>query len=105
MGGRHLAAALGLVAGLVLPAAPLNGVAASPGVQQADPVVGPTARDEARHAHDQLHLTPATSSPHPALPQRGRVFGPALPQGGRGYGPAPTLPQWGMVNAANGATI
>src|SRR5207248_257804 len=73
MGGRHLAAALGLVAGLLLPAAPLNGVAASPGVQQADPVVGPNARDEARHSHDQLHLTPATSSPHPALPQRGRV--------------------------------
>src|SRR5207248_3931691 len=92
MGGRHLAAALGLVAGLLLPAAPLNGVAASPGVQQADPVVGPNARDEAQHSHDQLHLTPATGSPHPALPQRGRVFGPALPQGGMVYGPAAPAP-------------
>src|SRR5438132_11611741 len=90
MGGRHLAAALVLAAGLLLPAAPLYGVAASPGVQKAHPVVGPNARDEARHSHDQLHLTPATSSPHPALPQRGRVYGPAAPA------PANTNPAGGV---------
>src|SRR5437868_12664917 len=84
MGGRHLARALVLAAGLFLPAVPLTAFAASPGVQQADPVVGPNARDEARHAHDKLQLTPATTSPHPALPQRGSVYGPALPAGGRG---------------------
>src|SRR5437868_15549578 len=88
MGGRHLARALVLAAGLFLPAVPLTAFAASPGVQQADPVVGPNARDEARHAHDKLQLTPATTSPHPALPQRGRVFGPVAPRAGSVNGSA-----------------
>src|ERR1700737_4079883 len=87
---RRLIAALGLVAGLLIPP-PLSAVAASPAVTHSDPVVGPNARDEARHAHDTLQLSPATTSPHPALPRkRGRVNnqggGGRLSSGGRAFG-------------------
>ncbi|HVS05286.1 MAG TPA: glycosyl hydrolase family 18 protein [Candidatus Dormibacteraeota bacterium] len=74
---RRLIASLGLVAGLLIPP-PLSAIAAPPAVTHADPMVGPNARDEARHAHDRLQLSPATTSPHPALPRlRGRVYGQA----------------------------
>src|SRR6202171_4576298 len=79
--GMNLLAPLGPLAALS-PPPPLVAAAAPPGVTHADPVMGPNARDEARHAHDTLQLSPATSSPHPALPRlRGRVYGVNAAQG------------------------
>src|SRR6202171_531734 len=79
--GMNLIAVVGLVAGFLFPPPP-SAVAAPPAVTHADPVMGPNARDEARHAHDTLQLSPATSSPHPALPRlRGRVYGVNAAQG------------------------
>src|SRR3989442_12307098 len=66
---RRLIVSLALAAGMVLPPS-LSGVAASPSVAQADPSVGPNARDEARHARDPLQLQPATSTVQPRQPRR-----------------------------------
>jgi spore germination protein YaaH len=78
---RRLIASLALVAGLVLPAS-LSAVAASPSVVQADPSVGPNARDEARHARDPLQLQPATSTVQPRQPRRaGKAVQPLSPLG------------------------
>jgi len=90
--GRYVLAFVGLVAGLIVPG--LSGLAASPSVTHADPVMGPNARDEARHAHDRLQLAPATTSPLPLpLPRPSPASG-----GGR-------LASGGRVAAANGAVI
>ena len=78
---------MGLVAALLVPP-PLSAVAASPSVTHADPLMGPNARDEARHAHDNLHLAAATTAVNPLL-----------------AGPHSALAQSGKVSAANGAVI
>src|SRR5947208_6047696 len=102
---RRLIASLALVAGMVLPAS-LSGVAASPPVAQADPSIGPNARDEARHARDPLQLQAATSSvqprqPRPAAP-RSHPFsadGSAIkPAGGVDREVLGFAPYWAIAN-------
>src|SRR5216683_2706938 len=90
---RRLIASVGLVAALLVPP-PLSAVAASPSVTHADPLMGPNARDEARHAHDTLRLSPATTSPNPLPPPR-----PSPASGGGRFASG------GRVAAANGAVI
>ena len=101
----RLVASLVLVVGMLVPV-PLSGVAASPSVAQADPGVGPNARDEARHAHDKLQLAPATTSALPArplraLPQRGTINGTAInPASGVDREVFGFAPYWAIANSS-----
>jgi len=78
---RHLGALLtfsGIIAGVAF-ASPT--VASAAKVQMMDPAIGPHIADEARHAHDQLHFSPASS---PIVPRRTRSalaapLGPSAP--------------------------
>src|SRR4030088_3435264 len=86
---------------------PLTAAAASPSVTRSDPMMGPNARDEARHAHDPLQLAPATSAgnPHAALPRtraRGMsIQGPAVnPAGGVDREVFGFAPYWAIANWA-----
>ncbi len=101
---RKLIASLWLVAGLLVPA-PLTGVAASPPVPHADPLVGPNGRDEARHAHDHLRLMPATTAANPLIAARrgGRmsIQGPATnPAGGVDREVFGFAPYWAIANSS-----
>src|ERR1700682_398014 len=78
---KHLGALLtfsGIIAGVAF-ASPT--VASAAKVQMMDPAIGPHVADEARHAHDQLHFSPASS---PIVPRRARSsltapVGPSAP--------------------------
>ena len=104
---RRLIATLALVAGMVLPAS-LSDVAASPSVAQADPSIGPNARDEARHAHDPLQLQPATSTVQPRQPRSAAPLGQPLSPLGSAINPAGGVdrevlgfaPYWAIPNNA-----
>src|SRR5260370_19189927 len=75
---NHLGALLtvsGIIAGVAF-ASPT--VASAAKVQMTEPAIGPHLRDEARHAHDQLHFSPASS---PILPRRVRATSAAAPGG------------------------
>src|SRR5437899_531798 len=76
---KHLGALLtvgGIIAGLAF-ASPT--VASATTAQIADPVIGSHLRDEARHAHDQLHFSPASSPILPRQARAGSVAAPAAP--------------------------
>src|SRR5712691_10593109 len=103
---RRLITSLGLVAGLLFPP-PLSAVAASPGVSHADPVVGPNARDEARHIRDRLQLSPTTTPVQPLHPRSAsgtRLFsiqGPATnPAGGVDREVLGFAPYWAIANSS-----
>jgi hypothetical protein len=106
--GIALNAALGTAA--ASQAAPVAPPAQTRPTVQADPVVGPNARDESRHRQDTFHFAPAST---PILPRR---TGAAIGRGGSAAASSPAVstssgalqrevfgfaPYWELSNHAN----
>src|SRR5947209_2752677 len=80
---------------LVVPQ-PLPVTAAAPSVPRSDPVVGPHAADDARHAHDVVPMAPITAAPQPRRMLPNTAAAPTYGGGGLTHEVFGFAPYWAL---------